>query len=389
MTDREYDLVLFGATGFTGGLTARYLAGAMPAGGNWALAGRDLTKLEAVRAELAVIDPRWTQLPLLIADVTEPASLQAVAAASRVVISTVGPYLRHGEPLVAACAAAGTDYLDLTGETEFVDLMYTRYHHRARQSGARLVHSCGFDSIPHDLGAYYTVGQLPTGVPIRMDGVVRAGGGLSGGTLQSVTIALSRLGSSLGAAKARRRVEERPSGRRVSTPQGLPRRADELWLLPLPTIDAQVVASSARALARYGPDFSYHHYAGVRRLPVALGGVAAVAGLAAIVQLPPARKLLLSRIRAGAGPSEERRAKGWFSVRFTATGGGRRVVTEVSGGDPGYGETAKMLGEAGLCLAFDELPESSGQLTTAVAMGQPLIDRLVAAGIEFRVVESG
>jgi short subunit dehydrogenase-like uncharacterized protein len=142
-------------------------------------------------------------------------------------------------------------------------------------------------------------------------------------------------------------------------------------------------------LPRYGPDFSYHHYAGLRSLPVAAGGVMALAGLAALAQLPPARKLLLSRIKPGDGPSEQRRAKGWFTVRFTATGSGRRVVTEVSGGDPGYGETAKMLGESAMCLAYDRLPAGSGQLTTAVAMGQPLIDRLVAAGIEFRVIRKG
>ncbi|MEO6703471.1 MAG: saccharopine dehydrogenase NADP-binding domain-containing protein [Jatrophihabitantaceae bacterium] len=385
---REFDIVLFGATGFTGKLTAEYLATQLPAGSRWALAGRDQAKLAAVRADLAGIDQRWRELALLSADVTDLDSMRALAGRARVLISTVGPYLRYGEPLVAACAAAGTDYLDLTGEPEFVDLMYTRYHHQASQTGARLVHCCGFDSIPHDLGVLFTVGQLPPEVAITVDGVVRAGGSLSGGTLHSAVNAFSRLREAAAAAKARRRLEPRPDGRRARATATPPRRVDGLWLLPLPTIDPQVVVRSARALPGYGPDFTYHHYAGVRRLPVAVAGTLALTGVAMLAQLPPTRSLLLSRIKPGDGPSPQRRAKGWFTVRFTGRGGGRTVLTEVSGGDPGYGETAKMLGEAALCLAFDELAPSSGQLTPAVAMGQPLIDRLIAAGIEFRVISS-
>jgi short subunit dehydrogenase-like uncharacterized protein len=184
-TDRPYDIVLFGATGFTGGLTAQYLAGHLPAGARWALAGRSLAKLEAVRDRLAEIDPGCADLPLLTADSTDPASLRAVAEQARVVITTVGPYLEHGEPLVAACAAAGTDYLDLTGEPEFVDRMYLAHHATAARTGARIVHACGFDSIPHDLGALFTVAQLPSGVPLTVRGVVRSNAAFSGGTFHS------------------------------------------------------------------------------------------------------------------------------------------------------------------------------------------------------------
>ena len=157
---RTYDIVIFGATGFTGELTAAYLAEHAPAGLRWALAGRNPGKLEAVRDPLAAIDPALAELPLLHADSTDDASLRAVAESTRVVITTVGPYLLHGEPLVAACAAAGTDYVDLTGEPEFVDRMYLEHHDAAVATGARIVHACGFDSIPHDLGAYFTVQQL-------------------------------------------------------------------------------------------------------------------------------------------------------------------------------------------------------------------------------------
>ncbi len=390
MPDRSFDIVLFGATGFTGRLTARYLARHAPAGCRWALAGRNQARLAAVRDELCALegaDSGLADLPLLSADVGDPASLAAVAAGSRVVASTVGPYLEHGEPLVAACAAAGTDYLDLTGEPEFVDLMYARHHQQALRSGARLIHCCGFDSIPHDLGAFFTVGLLPDDVPITVDGVVRAGGRPSAGTVHSAITALSRVRGSAEAPRARRALEQRPDNRRSRAVRTPPRRVAGMWLLPLPTIDAQVVARSGRALARYGPDFTYHHYAGVRSLPVAVAGTAGITALAGLVQLPPARRLLLSRFESGTGPSVEQRAQGWFKGRFTGTGGGRRVVTQVSGGDPGYDETATMLAESALCVAFDELPAAAGQLTTAVAMGQPLIERLTRAGLRFEVLE--
>lgn len=392
MTGPTYDIVLFGATGFTGELTADYLARHAPAGCRWALAGRNRVKLEAVRTRLAGIDATLAELPLLIADVNDAESLRAVAEASRVVISTVGPYILYGEPLVAACAMAGTDYVDLTGEPEFVDLMFARHHATAVRTGARLVHCCGFDSIPHDLGVYFTVGQLPENVAITVDGVVRAGGMASGGTLRSVVAGLSRQRHGATAGKARRSIEKaqpHQDGRRVRAVVTRPRREDGLWLLPLPTIDPQIVARSARALARYGPDFTYHHYAGLRRLPTVVATALGVTALAGVVKLPPARELLLRRIPEGSGPSAERRAKGWFTVRFTATGGGQRVVTEVSGGDPGYGETSKMLVESALSLAFDELPNTAGQVTTAVAMGDALISRLTAAGLSFRTLRTG
>src|SRR6476660_5583795 len=174
--EREHDIVLFGCTGFTGALTAEYMAANAPASTRWALAGRNMGKLEALRDRLGV------DVPLLKADVTDERSIADVAAGARVVITTVGPYVLHGEPLVRACAEHGTDYTDLTGEPEFIDRMFVKYDARAQASGARIVHACGFDSIPHDLGARFTVGQLPEGVPLTVRGFVRAGGAPSGGT---------------------------------------------------------------------------------------------------------------------------------------------------------------------------------------------------------------
>ncbi|MEV6414034.1 saccharopine dehydrogenase NADP-binding domain-containing protein [Kribbella sp. NPDC051718] len=377
---RPYDVVIFGATGFTGELTAQYLAKNAPAELKWALAGRNSTKLEAVRSKLGV------DVDLLIADVDDAVSLKKIAEAARIVVTTVGPYVRYGEPLVAACAEAGTDYLDLTGESEFVDRMYVAYNAKAVETGARIIHCCGFDSIPYDLGVQYTVEQLPKNVPIKVDGMIRAGGKPSGGTLHTVITALSRGKQNLDAHRARRRAQPRPEGRSVKVVTGRIHRSQGFWAVPLPTVDPQIVANSAVLLDEYGPDFRYSHFAAVKQLPVVAGGIAGIGLLAVAAQIPPARKAILSRIKTGEGPSEDRRAKSWFKARFVGEGGGKRVVTEVSGGDPGYGETAKMLAECALSLALDSLPETSGQVTTASAMGPALRRRLVAAGIKFEIL---
>ncbi|MEU9081252.1 saccharopine dehydrogenase NADP-binding domain-containing protein [Streptomyces sp. NPDC048357] len=388
--ERPYDVVLFGATGFVGALTAEYLATHAPAGCRWALAGRDLAKLERLRERLAAIDPTCAGVPLLRADAADAGALRELAASTRVLATTVGPYVWYGAELVAACARAGTDYVDLTGEPEFVDRMYVEHDARARETGARLVHACGFDSIPADLGAYFTVRQLPEGVPLTVDGFVRSNALFSGGTLASALTALSRGPQTLAAARERRLHEPRLLGRRARGPAGAPRFSRETgtWAMPLPTLDPRIVARSAAALERYGPDFRYRHYASVKHLPVAVGGTAALGATVALAQVPQARQWLMNRWEPGLGPDAERRARSWFSLRFVGEGGGRRVFTEVSGGDPGYGETAKMLAESALCLAYDALPEAAGQLTTAVAMGDALVARLQKAGITFRVADA-
>ena len=389
-TDRPYGLVLFGATGFTGGLTAEYLAEHVPEGTRWALAGRSRGKLEAVRERLAALAPAHGELALLQADVTDQASIDAVAAAARVVATTVGPYIQHGEPLVRACAEHGTDYLDLTGEPEFVDLMWLRHHRAAEASGARLVHCCGFDSVPHDLGAQFTVEQLPTDGPVAVKGFVQAGGTFSAGSFHTAVTAFGRARQYVPVARQRRREERFPDGRWARATSGRPyvEPAVGAWAIGFPTIDPAVVVRSAHALPEYGPDFSYGHHVAVKRLPVALGAAAGVAGLFAAAQVPPVRDLILGRMTSGDGPSEAKRAKSWFKVTFVGEAGGTRVVTAVRGGDPGYSETAKMLAQAALCLAHDPLPACAGQVTPAAAMGNRLRERLVRQGISFEVVEA-
>jgi short subunit dehydrogenase-like uncharacterized protein len=387
--EREYDLVLFGATGFTGGLTAEYLAANAPAGLSWALVGRNRAKLEAVAARLAAASPEAPVPALVEADAADAAALAKVAESTRVVITTVGPYALYGGPIVAACAAAGTDYIDLTGEPEFVDRTWLDHDATARRTGARIVHCCGFDSVPHDLGAYFTVKQLPEGVPLKVEGFVRTNARFSGGTYHSAVNAFGRGRQTLAAARERKKAEPRPTGRKVHTAPARIRRNGELggWSVPLPTVDPTIVRRSAATVDRYGPDFTYGHNMVARHLATVAGMGAGIGTVAVLAPIPPARKLLLKAKSPGEGPDEQTRAGSWFKIRFVGEGGGKRVVTEVSGGDPGYSETSKMLAECGLCLAFDDLPERSGQLTTVAAMGDMLLTRLQNAGIAFRVLK--
>lgn len=390
MSERQYDIVVFGATGFTGGLTAEYLAAHVPDGCRWALAGRSTTKLEAVRERLTGINPACADLALLQADVTDAETLRTVAESARVVITTVGPYLQYGEPLVAACAAAGTDYVDLTGEPEFVDRMYLAHHETAARTGARLVHACGLDSIPYDLGTYFTVGQLPDDGPITVGAQIRASAEFSGGTFASALTAFSRPRQMAAVAKRRRAADPRPADRKIRTSAGPPTRDADTgrWLVPMATLDPQIVARSAAALPRYGTSFTYRQTAAMKRLTTLAATGAGLGVLAVAAQIPPVRNAMGKIRKPGDGPSAQRRARSWFQVRFTGETAGQRVVTEFAGGDPGYDETAKMLSESAMCLAFDDLPDTAGQVTTAVAMGDSLVARLQNAGLRIRVLDA-
>ena len=309
-TARTYDLVVFGATGFTGSLTAEYLALQAPKKARWALAGRSRSKLEALRDHLAALNPACAELPLLVVESDDAAALAAVAASTKVIITTIGPYLKYGEPLVRACAEAGTHYCDLTGEPEFVDSMWLKYHETAKRSGAKLVHCCGFDSIPHDLGAYFTVLQLPAENAIRVRGFVKAGGEFSGGTLHSAVNQFSRLAQYAKVKSARKKRDEWPLDRKIGGVLGRVRYLPELgsWTAPMPTIDPQVVLRSAAALERYGPAFRYGHFIQMKTLSsiLMLGAGTGAALLGS--QIPFTRNKLLAMKQPGNGPSPERRA---------------------------------------------------------------------------------
>ena len=383
--DRPFDITLFGASSFVGVLTAQYLAGAKP-GLRWALAGRNRDKLDAVVRDL----PASTPAPqLLIANVDDAGSMRALAQSARVVLTTVGPYTHYGEPLVAACAELGTDYVDLTGEPEFFKRMIARYHGTAARSGARILHACGFDSIPHDLGALFTLQALRErlspaerdSTPITIEGFVRTRAKISGGTWQSALQVLSET-SSLPSSQPVQ-VDGRSVGR---VPPRIHRRAElGQWALPAPTIDPDVVCHSASLLAEYGPQFRYGHYITFKN-PAQIGAFLMGAGtVIALSKVGPTRALLSKLNPPGRGPSQEERDQSFFRVTFFGKAAGQRVQCRVSGGDPGYSETAKMMAETGLCLAFDRerTRACAGVLTPAFALGDVLTERLQRAGITF------
>lgn len=400
MTSREHDVVLHGATGFVGRLTARHLA-AHAGEARVALSGRSKDKLLALRDELGV---DW---PVLVADAGDAGSLAELAASTTTVATTVGPFAKHGLPLVQACADAGTSYADLTGEVLFVRESAAAAHVRARETGARIVHAAGFDSVPSDLGVLLLhervvadgEGTLEETVLL----VVSMRGGVSGGTIDSMRTqvdvvkadpALGRVLADPFALSPDRTAEPDPG------PQDDPRlpARDPLlgrWVAPfvMAPFNTRIVRrSNALQEHAYGPDFRYREVMGVGRSPVApvvAGAVAAgLAGVAVGMALPPTR-LLLDRVlpKPGSGPSEKAQRGGQFrlEVHTRTSTGARYVATVAAQGDPGYAATAVMLGESALCLGVDTLSSAGGVLTPAVAMGDHLVARLRARGFELSV----
>ena len=395
---RDLDVVVFGATGFVGRLTAQHLARHAPIGTKIALGGRSLTRLESVRAELGV---DW---PLVVADTGDPAALRAMAERTTVVATTVGPYARYGLPLVQACAAAGTHYADLAGEVLFVRDSIDAHHEAAVASGARIVHACGFDSVPSDLAVLLLHGE---GGELEATTLLLASarGGFSGGTIDSLRnqVEVSKADTSL------KRVAADPyalSPSRADEPdlggEGdsvLPRRDDLLgrWVAPfvMAPFNTRIVRrSNALQDWAYGRRFRYTEVMGVGPMPVAPVLASAVSaglvGLGLGMAFRPAR-LVLDRVlpKPGQGPSEQTRENGHFRTQTHArTADGRHLVATVAAkGDPGYAATAVMLGQSALSLALDELPGGGGVRTPATAMGTALVERLRAQGFELTVTE--
>ena len=382
--ERQYDVSVFGATGFAGRLVAEYLARRAPNGLRWAIAGRSGERLRAVADALA----RLPSPPagIVQASIGSRGSLGEMARGTSVLLTTVGPYAEYGLPVVEACVTEGTDYVDITGEPAFVHAVQQHCGDSARDRGVRIVDCCGFDSIPPDLGAWVTAGELPPDAPMTIACHVSGVGRPSGGTWHSAIGALADLRSALSGAPPPVAAPGRQVGRLPARVYWEP--ATRGWACPLPTIDSEIVLRSAASLPRYGPDFRYGHYVRVGSLVTLAAGAMGAGAIVALAQLAPTRALLLRLLARGEGPDARARARSRFSCTFLGEGGGRRVRVEVSGGDAGYDETAKMVSEAALCLAIDRerLPASAGVLTPAEAMGDALVERLALAGLPFRVV---
>ncbi|MBU3706986.1 MAG: enoyl-ACP reductase [Mycobacterium sp.] len=406
--EREFDIVVYGATGFVGKLTAEYLA---RAGGKAriALAGRSPAKLEAVRATLPQAAKDW---PILTVDADKPATLDDMALRTRVVLTTVGPYSKYGLPLVAACAKAGTDYCDLTGEAMFVRRSIDDFHKQAIDTKARIVHACGFDSIPSDMTVYELFRRAKAdgaGDLGRTDYVLRDfSGGVSGGTIASM---IEVFRASSGDPDTRKLLndpytlsQDRPAEPEFGAQPDFARRrgaeiAPELagvWAagFVMAVYNTRIVRRSNALLDyAYGRGFRYAEYMSVGpslAAPVASAvTTAATAASAALggrfFKFLPRR--LVERIapKPGTGPSEEVRENGYYRVEtYTTTSSGSRYVATMSqSGDPGYKATAAMIAECALALALDrdKLPEIYGVLTPAAAMGDALLARFPAAGI--------
>jgi len=405
-SSRENDLVLYGATGFVGRLIAAYLAEHAPAGMRVGLAGRSTSRLEAVRSQLPAAAHGWA---LIEADSGDADSIAALAANTRVLFTTVGPYAKHGLPVVEACARAGTHYADLAGEVSFIREAIDRYDALARTTGARIVHSCGYDSVPSDLAVlllHQAAEADGAGGLAEVQLVAKAKGGLSGGTLESMRGQLDAVRSST----ALRSLAADPYAlspdrtREPTTPQppdaGPARRsADGTWTAPfiMAPFNTRIVRrSNALQGWAYGRSLQYGEVMGVAPGPAGAVIARAMAlGLRAFtgaMAFPPTRRVLDRCLPApGAGPSISTQRAGWFHSQVTArTEDGQRYQAIAAGpGDPGYAATAVMAGETALALALDgdRLPTAKGSLTPATALGNVLIQRLRAAGHTYEVTK--
>lgn len=402
MENKQYDICVFGASGFTGQLVADYLSAHSDVTKiSWAIAGRNKQKLELVKEKLG----GKSEPDIVIADVGNYESLYAMAARAKIIITTVGPYSRYGEPLVKACIENKTDYVDLVGEPNFVDNIRYRYHQQALAAGVKIINACGFDSIPHDLGVLFCVNALRKKFPeqeqkylqIECEGFVSTNARFSGGTWHSAINAMSVMIQHQAQKRAWKKEgysgkENIKAGRFVKGkfPILFYNKDFSQWALPMPTIDPEIVLRSAQLRDDYGMRFSYKHYALMEKwwhIPVLAIGAMVVFTLA---QFRLGRERLATIIEPGDGPDAQRRAQSWFKVNFNAYAADKKVSALVSGGDPGYSETSKMLAESALCLALqrEQTPAFFGITTSAAAMGEVLITRLQKAGISFELTEA-
>ncbi|QUD87864.1 saccharopine dehydrogenase family protein [Phenylobacterium montanum] len=383
---KEFDAIAFGSTGYTGRLVADYLLKTYGAGGavKWAMAGRSQAKLEEVRSLIGGPE----SLPLVVADANDAAALEAMTRRTKVVISTAGPYQLYGSGLVAACAKTGCDYVDLTGESHWIAEMTAKHQDEAKASGARLVFSCGFDSIPFDMGVWFAEEEAKKrfgAYAPRVRGRLRAmKGGLSGGTLASgmATMAAAQQDPSIGKLLADP-FALTPGFTGADQPDGETPYEDEAtgtWVGPfmMASINTKAVHRTNFLLGYpWGRDFRYDEMQmldGPPAAPSPFGGFSfGAAGMP----------------KPGEGPTEEERETGFYDILYIAeTADGRRLRCAVKGDrDPGYGSTSKILAEAGLALALDTPREVTpgGCWTPASAMAAALMQRMPQAGLTFEV----
>jgi short subunit dehydrogenase-like uncharacterized protein len=390
MSSSKFDIVVYGATGFTGQLVAEYLATQYKGDGNlkWAMAGRSEEKLASVRDAIGA--PADT--PLIVADASDPASLKAMVAQTKSVISTVGPYQLYGEELVAACAASGTDYLDLCGEPIWMRQMIDKYEAAAKSSGARIVFSCGFDSLPFELGTVVVQEDAKRvfGAPAaRVKGRVRdMRGTLSGGTAASARATFEAVAKDLSlVAMLKDPFALTPGFKGPKQPPGSkPVFEEDLqsWAAPfmMALINTRNIHRSNMLMGfPYGKEFVYDEM-------VLTGAGEKGEANARLVMAANTEKTGPGAPKPGEGPSKEERENGLYDLLYVAIApDGRQVRAVVKGDrDPGYGSTSKMISECAICLLRDTPDVPAGIWTPGAAMGDKLIKRLTDhAGLTFEV----
>ena len=410
--NRPYAVVLYGATSFVGQITAKYLSQFLADSNDveWAIAGRDEEKLKKLQSEISDSGSA-KKVDIIIANSNDEASLDEMTKQAKVVISTVGPYLKYGEPLIKSCANNGTDYVDLTGEAIFIKDMMDKYQDTASQSGARIVNSCGFDSIPSDLGVYFTQQQAEKQFDevcekIHMR-VKAAKGGLSGGTVASMATIFEEVGKD----KSRRKQVANPyllnddadvpnvRQKNISKPEYDSEHSR--WLAPfvMASINTRIVHRTNQLTDyEYGREFKYDEAMwmkdGVKGQLTSYALSAGLFGFATTMMFKPSRELLSKHVlpKSGSGPSKSEQENGYFDIRFFGyTASNDSISTKVTGDrDPGYGSTSRMLAQSALCLAQDISHKDikGGFWTPASAMGDKLIARLEEhSGLSFEVVE--
>lgn len=392
--EKKYEITLFGATGFTGSLTAEYLAKECAEKKHrLAIAGRNELKLKSLQKRLLALYPTLS-LDVIYADSLQPRTLLEMALASKVVVTTVGPYLKYGDPLVKACIDGGAHYLDITGEGRFVENMVRLYHKQAKEKQVKIINCCGYDSIPSDMGVFYAVQELEDRSKVEVTCMIQvesdpadpfaAWKSISGGTWASA------IGIMQESEWERREgfityIKSTASPRNVNAmPLNFYYRELNHWIgVPLPFVDVEVVLRSAAFYNEYGENFTYGHFAGVEKIPSLIFGALGVGILYGLSQFGVTRKILLSLKESGEGPNEKIRETNRFLNSILVETQREKVLVEVRGKDPGYGDTSKMLAECALSLVEDETPQNYGVITTAIGIGKPLIPRLEKAGIRF------
>ena len=397
MSDRTYEIVLYGASGFTGQLVAEYLATEHP-NLKWAIAGRNQQKLEQVRRDIDRPD-----LPIVIADSDDMAQLTAMVQQTQTIISTVGPYARHGSLLLESCAREGTHYCDLTGEAQWMAEVFERINPIAQASGARLVHCCGFDSIPSDLSVFFLQQQFKArygDYANRISGRMgRAAGGVSGGTVASLMLVAEQASKD---ARIRERIMDPYAlypadvapGNDGPDQTGIAWDDDfQSWTGPfvMAAINTKVVRRShALAGLPYGADFRYDESQLCDSRAKALLSAGGLGTVMAGTFFAPTRSLLKALLPdPGEGPNAEKRENGFFEFWTHGSNGTHTMRVKCTGKrDPGYGATSRMLAQAGLCLTHDTLSVGGGIWTPASALGDALLERLKTVDIAFTVTET-